>query len=341
MTVTASPTLSQDLAASRPSLDRYVLDIDPAAEAARAEAFLRQSLPQLNKRGYVLGVSGGIDSSLCVALAARACGPDRVLALLMPERDSSEDSTVRARALCEVLGVRHILEPISDALEGVGCYRRRDDAIRRVLPEYRADWRHKIVVSAADEAVLPHFKLIAESPEGERRSVRLPVDVYLEVVAATNFKQRLRKTMEYFHADRLNYAVLGTPNKLEYDLGFFVRGGDGLADVKPIAQLYKTQVYALAAHVGVPGNILRQPPSTDTYSLPQTQEEFYFALPYDKADIVLYALDNAIPAAELAPELLMPVELAEKILNDFRRKQLIRRRLLSHSLTVEMAEGVS
>jgi NAD+ synthase len=213
--------------------------MDYATEAARLDKRLRESLRHTHKRGLVLGVSGGIDSSVSLALAVRAVGPERVFALLMPERDSSDDSERRGRMLCEKLGVPFALENIAEALEGAGCYRRRDEAISRLLPDYVPGWRHKIVVNAPGETTFAYFKLVVEKPGGEQVSVRMPNDVYLQVVAATNFKQRIRKNLDYYHADRLNFAVIGTPNKLEYDLGFFVRGGDGLADVKPIAHLYK------------------------------------------------------------------------------------------------------
>src|SRR5690606_30847455 len=120
--------------------------------------------------------------------------------------------------------------------------------------------------------------------------------------AATNFKQRVRKMMEYHYADRFNYAVIGTPNRLEYDQGFFVKNGDGSADLKPIAHLYKTQVYRMAEHLGVPAEICRRAPTTDTYSLEQSQDEFYWALPYQKLDVCLFALNNGIPADAIAPQ---------------------------------------
>ena len=129
------------------------------------------------------------------------------------------------------------------------------------------------------------------------RKLRMPLDVYLGIIAATNMKQRTRKQIEYYHADRLNYAVSGTPNRLEYDQGFFVKNGDGAADFKPIAHLYKSQVYQLAEALDIPPDICSRPPTTDTWSLPQTQDEFYFALPYDRMDLCLYGLEHAVPAA--------------------------------------------
>ncbi len=320
--------------ADAPSFGPDVFAIDYAAECARLAKLMREALRRTHKRGYVLGVSGGVDSSVSAALAVNAVGAERVLALMMPERDSSGDSERKARLLCEQLGISHVLETITPALDGSGCYRRRDEAISRMLPEYQPGWRHKIVVSSPAKAAFAHFSLVVETPDGEQISKRMPTDVYLQVVAATNFKQRLRKNIEYYHADRLNYAVIGTPNKLEYDLGFFVRGGDGLADVKPIAHLYKTQVYALARHLELPAEICDQMPSTDTYSLPQTQEEFYFALPYDKADLVLYGMDSGASIEDVSLSVGLTTKQAKHVVGDFERKRAISERLLAPSIRV-------
>ena len=163
-----------------------------------------------------------------------------------------------------------------------------------------------------------------------RRSERLPLQAYLELVAATNFKQRIRKTVEYFHADRLNYAVVGTPNRLEYDQGFFVKNGDGSADVKPIAHLYKTQVYTMARKLGLPDEITSAIPTTDTYSLPQGQDEFYFALPYDKMDLALWSLTHDVPAADLAKALGVSAEQAAWVYDDIRKKRATTAYLHAH-----------
>ena len=304
--------------------DAHVLDFDPTAEAARIEDFLRTSLRHpLRKRGLVLGVSGGVDSSVCLALAVRALGPKRVVAIAMPERDSSGASLDLARALCAHVGVDLIVEDLSATLEAQGCYRRRDDAIRSVIPEYAPTWRQKIVLpqDLLKRARLNVFYLVAQSPDGETRRVRLPLKAYLEIVAATNMKQRSRKQMEYYYADRHNYAVIGTPNRLEYDQGFFVKNGDGAADIKPIAHLYKTQVYALAESLGLPAEIVGQVPCTDTYSLPQTQEEFYFCLPYGPMDLALWALEHEVPAAEAGPVLGLPTDAVERVYADIVAKR--------------------
>ncbi len=310
--------------------------LDHAAETERIATFLRETTARLlNRRGLVLGVSGGIDSALCAAVAARGMGTERVFALLMPERESSPEATARAERLCQRLGIRYAIEDITNALATIGCYDHRDEALRRLFADYGPGWRHKIVIGGIDDRQLPHFDVVVEDPAGRQTRRRLPAEVYLQLVAATNFKQRIRKNLEYYHAERLNYAVLGTPNRLEYELGFFVRGGDGLADLKPIAHLYKTQVYALAAHLGIAEEILCQPPSTDTYSLPQTQEEFYFALSYERADLVLFAMTEGLSAAVVASALGLGIAQTERVFRDFQGKRRAARRGLGQAYVVE------
>lgn len=307
---------------SQAALSWDVLNIDLEAEATRIATKLRETVAGvLRKRGLVVAISGGIDSSTCVALAVRAVGAERVFALILPEQDSSDDSAARAIELANHLGIRYEKQDIAPALEGIGCYRWRDEAIRRAIPDYGDGWRMKIVISGGTEGRFNHFKIVAVSPRGEQREERLNLQDYLQIVAATNFKQRLRKTLEYFHADRLNYAVVGTPNRLEYDQGFFVKNGDGSADVKPIAHLYKSQVYALAAHLGLPPRICGAVPTTDTYSLPQGQDEFYFALPYREMDLALWAKNHAVPAAELGRVLGIDADKAQYIYNDIDAKR--------------------
>ncbi len=322
---------------------RDVLRIDAAQVTAQIESALReQVLTKLRRRGVVLGVSGGIDSSVVAALAARTFGPQRVLALLMPERDSSSESTTLGRLLTERFQIPTVMEELHDILAAAGCYRRQDEAIRTVFPEYGEGYRFKITLpSILESDRLNISELTIESPDGERRTSRMSPGAYMQMIAATNFKQRFRKLMEYYHADRMTYAVAGTPNRLEYDQGFFVKQGDGAADVKPIAHLYKTQVYALAEYLDVPEEIRRRPPTTDTFSLPQTQEEFYYALPFDRMDLCLYARNHGLPSAEVAPVVGITPEQVERVYRDIDQKRRTTRYLHAKPMLVEPVEEIT
>ena len=304
------------------TLDATVLDLDLEQEATRIAARLREiTAKTLHRRGLVVAISGGIDSSVSFALAVRALGPDRILGLILPEQDSSDDSAVRANLLASHLGVKVETCNIAATLEAIGCYRWRDEAVRSVIPAYTTGWRMKIVIAGGIDGRINHFRIIAQAPDGTLIEESLGLKPYLQIVAATNFKQRIRKTLEYFHADRLNYAVVGTPNRLEYDQGFFVKNGDGAADVKPIAHLYKSQVYAMARHLGLPERVCAAIPTTDTYSLAQGQDEFYFALPYAQMDLALWALNHDRPAHELASAIGVDEATAEAVYADIRAKR--------------------
>lgn len=303
-------------------LDESIFDLDYDAEIEHICTGLRAALSkELHKRGLVVAMSGGIDSSVCAALAVRALGPKKVFGLLLPERDSSSQSTERGTQLAQHLGVEYQKHDIAPVLEAIGCYQWRDDAIRAVYPEYGAGWKNKIVLAGGLEGRYNHYKLVVQLPSGEIREQRLDLKEYLQIVAATNHKQRVRKTLEYFHADRLNYAVVGTPNLLEYDQGFFVKNGDGSADVKPIAHLYKTQVYALARHMKLPPDICNAVPTTDTYSLAQGQDEFYFGLPFAQMDVALWAFNHDVSAAELARVLKITEDAARAVYVDIVAKR--------------------
>ncbi len=322
------------------SLD--VLKIDAAAESARIQATLRdQVLGTRRRRGVVLGLSGGVDSSTVAALSVRALGGERVVALFMPERECSGDALALGRIVADHFGIQAIEEPIGGILEAAGCYRRHDEAIRMVFPEYIAGWRFKVTLpSAAQDARLNVASLAIETPGGGIRTARMPTEAYLQLVAAMNFKQRTRKMLEYYHADRLRYAVAGTPNRLEYDQGFFVKQGDGEADVKPIAHLYKTQVFALARHMGVPDAVLTREPTTDTYPLPQTQEEFFFGLPYAQMDLCLYGRNNGMTAAEVAAAAGLTPGQVERVYADIDQKRRATRYLQTPPLfAADMTEA--
>jgi len=322
------------------AVDTGLLAIDPAFQTERITQAIREHVfGRLRRKGVVLGLSGGIDSSVTAALCARALGPQRVFGILMPERDSSPESFALGHLLAGHLGIATLEEDISAILEAAGCYARRDHAIRSVLPDYGPGFKAKIVLPGLFEASSYRlFSVVIQSPAGDIRRARLPLEAYQQLVASVSFKQRIRKMMEYYHADRLRYAVAGTPNRLEYELGFFVKNGDGEADLKPIAHLYKTQIYHLADYLGIPESIRLRPPTTDTYSMQQSQEEFFFSLPYEKMDLCLYGRNHDMPAAELAPAVDLTVEQVERVYQDIDAKRAAAQYLHQEPLLVEPVE---
>ncbi len=303
------------MSASAADISLDMLKLDPAAESGRIEKWIREAVEsKLRRKGVVVGLSGGIDSSVVAALCSRAVGPERVLGLLMPEMESSDESIRFAELVARYLGISTVIEDISPALQALGCYARRDEAIRTIVPEYEASWKCKLVLSDVSAgAQYAIASLVVKPPQGAAKKVRLTSQAYSAIVAASNFKQRTRKEIEYFHADRLQYAVAGTPNRLEYDQGFFVKNGDGAADIKPIAHLYKSQVYQLAAFLNLPQEIQTRPATTDTYSLPQSQEEFYFSVSLETFDLCLFGKNHGISAAQVASAVAMTVEQVERV----------------------------
>jgi len=314
-----------------------VLQIDPGREVSKIAERLRHFLKDvLRRRGLVIGLSGGIDSSVTVALAVKALGPERVVALLMPERDSDAETLGLSQLVADNVGCRTVLEEISGILEAAGHYRRYNEAVRKVIPEYGKGWKSKIITSNVLEGKkLTFFSIVAQSPENEIVKERLPLEPYLEIVAAVNFKQRTRKMLEYYYADRFNYAVAGTPNRLEYDQGFFVKNGDGSADIKPIAHLYKSQVYQLADYLEIPEAVRNRPPTTDTYSLSQGQDEFYFSLPIEQMDLCLYGKNHNIPGGVVAGAIGLEKAKVKLVYSDIDKKRSTTRYLHLSPLLVD------
>ena len=302
---------------------KELIKIDPQKETEKIISKLKNDMTKvLKKRGAVVGISGGIDSSVVLALCAKAFGPNKVIGIMLPEKESSKDNFILARSLCQTYGVKYIIEDITGALEGFGCYRRRDEAIKRVFPDFDNSYKAKIILpdKLLDKETLNVFSVKIISPEGKETSLRLPVKEYLEIVAASNFKQRSRMSMLYFHADARNFAVIGTGNKNEHEQGFFVKYGDGAADAKPIAHLFKTQVFQLAEYLNIPEEIRKRTPTTDTYSAEQTQEEFFFRVPFETLDKIWIGWEQGVPSDKIANDLKLSAQQVDNVINDIQRK---------------------
>jgi NAD+ synthase len=305
---------------------KHLIEIDPAAETDRIVSFLQNSVHKtLRRYGGVVGVSGGLDSSVVLALCAQAFSPDRVTAIIMPEKESDSDSEKLAFKAAEHSGVEAVLEEITQALEGFRCYSRRDDCIRRIFPEFssEAGYKAKIILpgNLLEHETLNFFSLVVLDPKGQEFTHRLSAEELRAIVAASNFKQRSRMAMLYHHAELRNYAVIGTANKNEHELGFFVKYGDGGVDVMPIAHLFKTQIYQLAEYLNIPDVIRERTPSTDTYSAGGSQQEFFFRLPFEILDVIWMGYENDISRIDIAEALNLSIEQVDRVIDDITRKQ--------------------
>ena len=314
------------MSSNRKQFSKDILHIENVDEVCENIMFkLKQDVKyKLKRRGAVIGISGGIDSSACLALSAKAFGPKNVTAIMLPEQDSNDDSRNLAEELAAAFGVTQTLvENITGALEGFGCYKRRDEAISRVITNFDPVIdKAKIEIKQDPASTLPPiFSITVIKPNGEVVSKLLPAREYLQIVAASNFKQRSRMSMLYYHAERLHCAVIGTPNKHEVEQGFFVKYGDGGADVMPIGHLYKTQVYQIAEHLGVPQGILDRTPTTDTYTAEQSQEDFFYQMPHKEMDLFWYGWENGYATEEVGKVMGRSAQEVENIYKNMERKK--------------------
>jgi NAD+ synthase len=301
------------------------LKIDPEAEVSRICGKLREVIyKNFHKEGGIVGISGGIDSSVTLCLAVKALGPERVVGILMPERESNPESASLAQTLADQLGVETCTESISDVLQGFRCYERRDEAIKRIIPEYQQPgWAAKIILptNLLEQNILNIFRLVVTDPDKHVLSKRLPKNEFQQIVAASNLKQRSRMSILYYQAESRNYAVIGTANKNEYDLGFFVKYGDGGFDINPIQHLYKTQIYQLAQYLDIPKEIQERTPTTDTYPGGCTQEEFFYRVPFNILDTVWFGYENGIEVDTIANALGLQGDQVLRVISDIQSKK--------------------
>lgn len=288
-----------------------------------AEKLRNDVIHFLKRRGAIIGISGGIDSSVTLALAVKALGPDKVIGIIMPENDSSPDSKLLALELAEKFKIKTFEENLTTTLTGFGCYSRRDEAVKSVIPDFNPEkdkFKIEIKQNVSNMKLPPIFYVTVYFANGTVESKMLPTKAYLQIVAASNFKQRSRMSMLYYHAEANHYAVIGTPNKHEVQQGFFVKYGDGGADVMPIGHLFKTQVYELARHLGVPDEIIKRTPTTDTYTAEQTQEDFFYQLPFETMDLIWYGWENGYSPEEIGNVMGYTADEVLNIFASFERK---------------------
>ena len=303
---------------------KAVLDIDPGKEISRISEFIREStFKKFRRRGAVVGLSGGVDSAVVAEFLVQALGKERVLALLLPEKESNPISTEYGLSQAKKLGIETVLVDITDRLKTLKVYEERDSVIRDIFPEFEGSFRFNVTLpqNLLEKDRINYHSITIEDQEGKRQTKRISAKDWLRISACQNMKQRMRMVELYHHSERNHYIVSGTTNKTEVCQGFFVKYGDGGVDLEPISHLYKTQVYKLAKKFGVIEEIIRRPPSPDTYSLPVTDKEFYFCIDYELLDLLLYAYHNNIELDDIASVMGLKHDQIKRVFSDFRAKE--------------------
>ncbi len=287
---------------------------DIGSVALNLRSFIKDQIVGFKKKGAVLGVSGGIDSAVALTLCVQELGKENVYGILLPEKESAPSSKVLGAEICESLGVEYEEVPISPILKSLNIYKKKDDLIKRVCPEYnpRIHKTSLVLPDFLEQGLLnvPYIRLMkGDETVGK---YRLKANDYLELIGLQGVKQRSRMMVQYMYAEQMNYVVCGTTNKTELVLGQFVKYGDGGVDLEPLADCYKTQIYALGRHLKVNEEIMKRPPSADTWSHYTTDQEFYWRMPINIMDQLLYSFEHKLPCSVIEKNTGLPRDKIEK-----------------------------
>jgi NAD+ synthase len=302
--------------------NKNILQLACAKEVDKIGAFIKKQVVDMKREGVVIGLSGGIDSAVCSALCAKILGKEKVLGVILPEKESNPISEKYAAKHAQEIGIKTETRDITPILTGMGTYERRDQAIREVFPEFDNQLKSKIVLpqDILTTGSFNYFTLKITDDQGKEQNARLNNQILRRIVAATNSKQITRMMCLNYYADLNNLLVCGTTNRSEYMQGFFVKFGDGGVDFEPIEHLYKIQVYQLANYLNIIPEIIERAPSPDTFSFCVTDQEMYFRMPFNQLDPLLYAWENQIPIPEAAKALDLEEDQVKRVFRDLTSK---------------------
>jgi len=299
-----------------------VLNIDAAREIESLANFVREQVSALRRSGVIVGLSGGIDSAVMAALAVHALGPDNVVGLILPEKESNPVSREFAAKHAQAMGIEYHVRDITATVDAVRPYADRDAYLQSLVPEYVPGSSYNITLPTdlLERDAFSVYMLQVKLPDGQIKRKRLGMEAFRTITSFANIKIRARMIHLYAEADRRGLLVGGTTNRTEYLLGDFCRYGDGGTDIEPLAHLYKHQVYQIARHLGVIQEIIARTPSPDTFSLPVSDQEFFFRIPFERLDHLLYAWEHQVPVETTAQVLGLSEDAVKRAFQDFTTK---------------------
>ncbi|HBH11657.1 MAG: NH(3)-dependent NAD(+) synthetase [Clostridiales bacterium 38_11] len=239
--------------------------------------FIKKTLHDYEFYGAVIGISGGLDSTVVAKLLIEALGQKKVLGLSMPERDSSKKVSEDSRYVCESLGLEYKTINLTKQLRAMGVYSLKPPTF--LLTEH---YKEKYTKGLWENMENPYIADLKSIGDMENRKNQ----------AYYRAKNRMRMINLYFEAEKRRYAVIGTTNKTEYDLGLYVKWGDESSDIEPILHLYKTEVFDLARELDIPTRILNKAPSPDI--APGVTDEYLLGMDYNTIDRILIKIYNKL-----------------------------------------------
>ncbi|MBD3321401.1 MAG: NAD(+) synthase [Chitinivibrionales bacterium] len=318
--------------------DPDVLTIAPEKELQKLSQFIIEQTARVYRRkGAVVGLSGGIDSAVIAAVCVHALSKDKVVGLVLPEKETNPVSCRFACAHAEAMGIEHKIVDITDTVASVFSYEERDSFIQSLVPEYSPGDKYNISlpVDLLERDAINFYNLQVKLPNGGLAKKRLNLAEFRTITSFANIKIRARMLHLYAEAERRSLVVAGTTNRTEFILGDFCKYGDGGTDIEPLSYLYKKQIYQLAEYLSVPPEIINRRPSPDTFSLPVSDQEFFFRIPFDKLDYLLYGWEHEIPAETVAGAIAISPEAGLRAYKDFSLKNRATAHLREMPHTIE------
>jgi len=300
-----------------------VLKIDPAQQLEKLSLFIVEQMNVVFRRkGVIVGLSGGIDSACIAAIAVHAVGKEKVVGLVLPEKESNPISSEYAIKHAQALGIEHRQVDITPTVDSIVHYQWRDEFMQKLIPEYKPGYKYNITLPTdlLERDTFSFYRLQVQMPDGEIKKKRLKLEDFRTITSFANIKIRARMLHLYAEAERRNFLVIGTTNRTEFILGDFCKYGDGGTDIEPLTYLYKNQIYQIADYLQVIPEIIDRQPSPDTFSLPVSDQEFFFRIPFAKLDYLLYAWEHDIHINEAANVLDLSEDAVERAYKDFASK---------------------